>query len=84
MERATNPHSTIIASQALEAWLEIPGSLHEPKRLEKIAELAAIFAEAGRPRDAADAFLIQLWSNSPLGKAWSNDGIGLIACGLIG
>ena len=79
MERATNPHSTIIASQALEAWLEIPGSLHEPKRLEKIAELAAIFAEAGRPRDAADALLIQLWSNSPLGKAWSNDGIGLIA-----
>ena len=77
-EKAKESHASILASQALEKWLELPGPLHCPERLAQAGELGHLLETAQRHRDAADISLLEWWSRTPLRGPWTSEGLATI------
>jgi hypothetical protein len=77
-EGGESNHASVQASLALEHWLEKPGALHDPDRMEQVGPLAQILSGAHRHRDASDILLLHWWARSPLREPWTNAGIAAI------
>jgi|GEM_PF-1214390 len=77
-EKTAESHASIQASQALESWLELPGTLHAPERLAITDELTRLLELAHRHRDAADLLFLQWWSRTPLRERWTSEGLAMI------